>query len=260
MEKVGAASAVDISVSVVSHLQIGLVAQLLADLDAHCKDSRLELILTLNLDESLPFDLSGFAYPIKLVRNAAVKGFGANHNQAFALASGRFFCVLNPDIRIDDDPFRSLLLAWLNDSRVGVAAPLVLRDDGAVEDSARRFPTPLKILCKAIGRCKDNDYVIGDKPFHPDWVGGMFMLFPRSVFKQLGGFDERYFLYYEDVDLCGRLRLAGYEVFVDPRARVTHHAQRTSRRSFTYLRWHFTSMMRFFLSPVFWRLQRLIRP
>jgi GT2 family glycosyltransferase len=259
MEEVAAASAVDISVSVVSHLQIGLVAQLLADLDAHCKDSRLELILTLNLDESLPFDLSEFSYPIKLVRNTAVKGFGANHNQAFALASGRYFCVMNPDIRLSSNPFRTLLVFFGNSS-IGVAAPLVLNEGGEIEDSARRFPTPLKILCKAIGKCKDNDYVIGDKPFHPDWVGGMFMLFPRTVFEQLVGFDERYFLYYEDVDLCGRLRLLGYEALVNPQAKVTHHAQRTSRRSVTYLRWHFTSMMRFFSSPVFWRLQRLVRP
>jgi GT2 family glycosyltransferase len=241
-------------------MQAAMVKTLLSDLNQCCTTYPLEVILTLNLPEALPFSVSDFSYPIVLHVNPVPMGFASNHNQAFKKSSGHFFCVLNPDIRIDDDPFRSLLLAWLNNSKVGVAAPLVLRDDGAVEDSARRFPTPLKILCKAIGKCKDNDYVIDDKPFHPDWVGGMFMLFPRRVFEQLGGFDERYFLYYEDVDLCGRLRLLGYEVLVNPQATVTHHAQRTSRRSFTYLRWHFTSMMRFFLSPVFWRLQHLDRP
>jgi N-acetylglucosaminyl-diphospho-decaprenol L-rhamnosyltransferase len=241
-------------------MQAAMVKALLADLNHCCKTYPMEVILTLNLPEALPFGVNDFSYPIVLHVNQVPMGFAANHNQAFKKSSGHFYCVLNPDIRIKDDPFRLLLLAWLNRSTVGVVAPLVLRDDGAVEDSARRFPTPLKILCKAIGKCKDNDYVIGDEPFHPDWVGGMFMLFPRIVFEHMGGFDERYFLYYEDVDLCGRLRLAGYEVLVNPQTKVTHHAQRTSRRSVTYLRWHFTSMMRFFLSPVFWRLQRWVRP
>jgi hypothetical protein len=89
-----------------------------------------------------------------------------------------------------------------------------------------------------------------------DWVAGMFMLFPRTVFAQLNGFDEDYFLYYEDVDLCGRLALAGWRVVVCPASRVVHHAQRSSHRSLTYLRWHITSMLHFFLSPVYRQLCR----
>jgi len=258
MEKIAASDSVDITVSVVSHLQIELVAQLLADIDAHCADSRLEVILTLNISEHLPFDLTGYSFPVKLIRNASAKGFGANHNQAFRHASRRYFCVMNPDIRLDSNPFETLL-ACFADPSIGVVAPLVLGENGEVEDSARRFPTPLTILCKALGRCKGADYAIGPKPFQPDWVGGMCMLFPHAVFERLRGFDERYFLYYEDVDLCARLRLLGYEVLVNPQAKVTHHAQRTSRRSLTYLHWHFKSMMRFFLSQVCWRVHRLGR-
>ena len=259
MEEIAASNTVDVSISVVSHLQIGLVTQLLADLSAHGAGSRLEVILTLNLEETLPFELNGFSFPVKLIRNDSAKGFGANHNQAFRHASGRYFCVMNPDIRLDSNPFETLL-ACLADASIGVVAPLVLGENGEVEDSARRFPTPLTIMCKAFGRCKGTDYVIGNAPFHPDWVGGMCMLFPHAVFARLGGFDERYFLYYEDVDLCARLRLLGYEVLVNPQVKVTHHAQRTSRRSLTYLRWHFKSMLRFFLSPACWRVHRLGRP
>lgn len=250
--------AMDISISVVSHSQIGLVAQLLRDLDSNCRDSRFELILTLNLDESLPLDLSGFSFRIKLIRNQTPKGFGANHNHAFTQAAGRYFCVMNPDIRLNGNPFGALQ-AVLGDSMVGVVAPLVVDEGGAIEDSARRFPTPLKILCKAFGRCQGSDYAITDALICSDWVAGMFMLFPRGIFAQLGGFDECYFLYYEDVDICARLRLLGYEVLVNPQVKVTHHAQRTSRRSWTYLRWHFRSMMRFFFSFVYWRLHRLPR-
>lgn len=256
MAKIANPCEVDISISVVSHSQISLVAELLADLDKHCGDSRFEVILTLNLEETLPFGLGGFSYPIKLVRNATPMGFGANHNQAFTHARGRYFCVMNPDIRLDSNPFKALL-ACFDEPTVGVAAPLVLNVEGGIEDSARRFPTPLKILCKVFGRCKGSDYAIADAPIYPDWVGGMFMLFPYEIFEKLGGFDQGYFLYYEDVDICARLRLLGLKALVCPQARVVHHAQRSSHRSFTYLRWHLKSMLRFFVSPVFWRLQFL---
>lgn len=244
----------DLSISIVSHYQAILVESLLADIQQYCSSVSIEVILTLNVDEPLPFDTSEYGFPIRIIRNVVSKGFGENHNAAFSLAKGAFFCVLNPDIRLNNNPFE-ILLASLKDPAVGVVAPLVLGEGGEIEDSARRFPTPLKIFCKLLGRCRGGDYVIGEATVHPDWVGGMFMLFPRNVFARLGGFDQRYFLYYEDVDLCARLRLSGYEAAICPQARVIHHAHRSSHRSLRYLRWHLTSMLRFFFSPVYWRVQ-----
>ena len=134
---------------------------------------------------------------------------------------------------------------------MGVVAPLVVAENGEMEDSARRFPTPFKILCKAFGGCKGSDYAVKNEIIFPDWVGGMFMLFRRGVFEKLGGFDERYFLYYEDVDLCARLRLQGYEVALCPDAKVIHHAHRSSHTSLKFMNWHLTSMARFFCSSPF---------
>lgn len=248
-----------ISISVVSHLQLGMVAELLGDLQRHCTGSRFDVILTLNLDEPLPFVLDSFSYPITVLRNPAPMGFSANHNQAFPHASGRYFCVMNPDIRISSNPFDALRKV-LDNSSVGVVAPLVLGANGGIEDSARRFPSPLRIAGKLLGRRGGPDYAIQDQPIRPDWVGGMCMLFTRARFELLGGFDQRYFLYYEDVDICGRLRLLGYEVVLSPQATVIHHAQRSSHRNLRYLRWHLVSMMRFFLSPVYWRLRLRSRP
>lgn len=243
-----------VSISVVSHGQIHLITDLLSDIATHCTALPLEVILTLNLPEVLPFMLDKFAFPIHVIRNGQSLGFGANHNQAFKHATGRYFCVINPDIRFSMNPFR-VLIAYLESAQLGIVAPVVLNEQGGVEDSARHFPTPLKILCKAFGKCKGSDYVICDTTITPDWVGGMFMLFRHAVFQQLGGFNERYFLYYEDVDLCARLRLQGYEVMLVPHAQVVHHAQRSSHRNLRYLRWHLQSMLRFFLSSSFWQWQ-----
>jgi N-acetylglucosaminyl-diphospho-decaprenol L-rhamnosyltransferase len=249
-----------ISISIVSHLQAHLLDALLRDLDRGRKNYPLEVLLTLNLPESLPFNTKDFSIPVIVHVNAVPKGFSANHNQAFKRSSGQLFCVMNPDIRLNDEVFAALY-ACLQDAAVGVAAPLVVGENGVVEDSARRFPTPLKILCKALGGCKDNDYKVNSQTVYPDWVAGMFMLFRREVFEKLGGFDERYFLYYEDVDLCARLRLCGYAVALCPAAKVVHHAQRSSHRSIKYMTWHLTSMLRFFFSRPFLNIcrQQLVR-
>ncbi|MFT6591523.1 MAG: GT2 family glycosyltransferase, partial [Rhodoferax sp.] len=99
MEKVADASKNLLSISVVSHGQMVMVAQLMKDIHENCEQLDLELILTLNLDEELLFQTSDFFYPVKVIRNLIPKGFGANHNQAFKQALGQYFCVINPDIR-----------------------------------------------------------------------------------------------------------------------------------------------------------------
>jgi N-acetylglucosaminyl-diphospho-decaprenol L-rhamnosyltransferase len=108
----------------------------------------------------------------------------------------------------------------------------------------------------SMGRVTSPDYEIGNSILLPDWVGGMFMFFPSAVYKQVNGFDERYFLYYEDVDLCARLTNLGFKVVFCPASKVIHLAQRTSHKSIKYLRWHLSSMLRFFMTPAYWRLLR----
>ena len=234
-------------------MQAAMVKALLADMEHFCNNHQLEVLLTLNLPEEFLFNPSDYSFQVFVHVNRLRKGFSANHNQAFTKSSGQFFCVMNPDIRLDGDPFGALL-ACLQNASIGVVAPLVVGETGVAEDSARRFPTPLKILCKAVGGGQGGDYLIKDDVIFPDWVGGMFMLFRREVFEKLGGFDDRYFLYYEDVDLCARLSLRGYAVALSPAAKVIHHAQRSSHRSIKYLKWHLASMVRFFCSPPFLKI------
>lgn len=237
------------TVSVVSHRQASLVVHLLEDLEC-LVTGRIEVVLTLNVDEKLPFDPRQFGFPVTIIRNQTPKGFGANHNAAFAAASGQYFCVVNPDVRLQEDPFPPLM-ECLEGGNVALAAPLVVNSIGAIEDSARRFPTPFSILKKLISNKRRPDYDIGQGNISPDWVAGMFLLLPAEVFRRVKGFDEHYFLYYEDADLCARLRRVGYDICFCPAARVIHDARRQSHRDWRYLRWHLSSMTRFFLSRAF---------
>ncbi len=240
-----------VTVSVVTHGQGSLVKLLLDDLHRHSAPL-IEMVLTVNVEEQLPFETKDYSFPFKILRNETPRGFGANHNAAFRERRCAYFCVLNPDIRLKSDPFAPLLSA-LTDPGVGMVAPLVRSMKGAIEDSARRMPTPLIIASKVFRRRPESDYPIGQERIHPDWVAGMFMLFRSEVYARMGGFDERYFLYYEDVDLCARLALAGYRIALDPAVSVIHDARRESHRRFRYFRRHIASITRFFLSAVFFR-------
>jgi N-acetylglucosaminyl-diphospho-decaprenol L-rhamnosyltransferase len=245
------------SLSVVSHGQSQLVEKLLHDL-ASMDSGNLEVLLTLNIPETLGFDSADYPFPVRVINNPTPKGFGANHNQAFALAEAPYFCVVNPDIRLADSPFQSLL-DCLRDASVGIAAPMVLSPHGSVEDSARRFPTFQKLWGKLFRRRWTSDYILQDSLVNVDWAAGMFMMFHRAVFAHLNGFNERYYLYYEDVDICARANLAGLRVVLCPTSRVIHHAQRSSHRKLKYLYWHLGSMLRFLSSAEYRQLRQLKR-
>lgn len=234
-----------VTVSVVSHAQSHMIKTLFDDLARYC-GPMIEVTLTLNLPEALPFDPAAMPFKVRVIHNLQPKGFGDNHNAAFVSGCSKYFCVINPDIQLQDNPFPTLIQT-LEDSRIGVVAPLILDPQKNVADSARKFPTVVAILRKVFRRKISPDYVITEKLTFPDWVAGMFMLFRRDVFEELRGFDKKFFLYYEDADLCARLRHAGYHTVLCPWVAAVHDAQRTSHRNVRYLKWHLTSMIRFFI-------------
>ena len=248
-----------ITVSIVSHGHGELVSRLLEDLVGCTEVS--SILLTLNVPEEGIDVPDSLADKVVLIKNPLPLGFGANHNQAFRQVRTAFFCILNPDIRIPHNPF-SVLMSRLDNGECGLAAPAILTPSGKVDDSARYLPTPWSVLHKVMGG-QDGRYSfeLGGPDFSPDWVGGMFMLVRAEAFRSVGGFDERYFLYYEDVDLCCRLRLAGHRLLLSPAASAIHDARRASHRNLRFLKWHLASMIRFFSSAAFWSLwpRKLLR-
>ena len=113
---------------------------------------------------------------------------------------------MNPDIEISEDPY-PILVSGLQHSDIEVVAPKVCALDGSPEDSARYFPTPLSLFKKLIFNDK-GVYDLGKSAsvHYPDWVAGMFIFCRSEFYHRLNGFDEKYFLYYEDIDFCLRAR------------------------------------------------------
>jgi N-acetylglucosaminyl-diphospho-decaprenol L-rhamnosyltransferase len=242
-----------LTVSVVSHQQADLVSQLLADMAAHVRIP-LKVVLTINVPEPAVRIPPGAPFTLEVIDNSSPKGFGANHNAAFQRCHTPFFCILNPDVRLQHDPFPRLVATLQASPDIGLVAPLIRDAAGRIEATSRRFPTPSIILRKALlGPPTKPDYAIGNGLVSPDWVGGMFMLVPSTAFSTVGGFDQRYFMYYEDVDLCARLRRAGYRIVLDPGVQAVHEARHDSHRRPRYLAWHLRSMLRFWLSPAYRR-------
>lgn len=235
----------DVDISIVSHGQAHLAAQLVKDLAQGQRPA--SVLLTHNIADSAP-PLQGFP-GLSTHWNPLPLGFASNHNQAFLRSTQPFFCVVNPDIRLPTDPFPALLRCF-DDPRVGLVAPIVLHPLGTVEDSVRRYPTPTQLFSKALGR-NDGRYHLNPhpsgKPQPVEWVAGMFLLFRSEAFRDIGGFDAKFHLYYEDVDVCARLWRAGWKVAVSPQATVVHEAQRASRHDLKYMLWHASSMARYFL-------------
>lgn len=230
-----------ICISIVSHQHGAMVADLIRQLSQLSEVG--QIVVTLNIPEALALP----QHPsLQIIRNVHPKGFAANHNAAFLACSQAFFCPLNPDVSFQESPFGTLLSFIQQQTKPTIAAPLVLSPQGAIENSARRFPQIRTLLRKAVGTGNDALIAQDDQAFPSPWVAGMCMLFRSRDFSTLGGFDESYFLYYEDADICTRAWRAGMQVAVCQTARITHAAQRDSHRKLRYLRWHISSMLRYF--------------
>ncbi len=193
--------------SVVSHGHGTLVRALLGDMNRAPALQGARVIVTLNLRDE-PFDPTPFAkLDIEVLKNAQPLGFGANHNQAFSRCRTPWFVILNPDLRfVDAEPFTALLDCGNRHARTGLVAPQVVSSSGAPEDSVRANLTPWSLLERhLLGRRRpvpaSQPARIG-QPFF--WVAGMCLCVNSEAFRAVDGFDERYFLYCEDYDLCAQ--------------------------------------------------------
>lgn len=231
-----------VAISIVSHghgeMVSGLVSQLL-----ECPQVS-KIIITKNIPEQLLLPLNSI---IQVIENKYPKGFGENHNFAFMMVKDEYFCPINPDIRLINNPFPRLIEVQTKFD-AELIAPIALNKFGDTEDSVRHFPTLLSLGKKLFFNNHGGWNITPNSDvIFPEWVAGMFMLFRASAYKKLHGFDEIFFLYYEDVDICVRLRKAGMKLLVDPSVCVIHDARRASRHNFDHMILHLKSMGIYFL-------------
>jgi hypothetical protein len=194
----------------------------------------------------------------RVVENERVKGFGANVNIGVALTTAELVCSVNPDAIPRDGAIDALRRFLDAHPRAGIAGPAMVYPDGRVQPSRRAFPTvagtlvrrtPLRLLFDPY-KLQRRHYNLAARPTEPveaDWMLGGFLMMRRAALEELGGFDEGFFLYGEDIDLCYRAWRAGWECWYVPEAVVEHeHQAVTDHRLLTRRTlWHWRGILRF---------------
>ncbi|MGH2905078.1 MAG: glycosyltransferase family 2 protein [Solirubrobacteraceae bacterium] len=155
-------------------------------------------------------------------------GFGAANNVGARLSRGRYLLLVNSDCELQDDALRILAQVLAVNPRVGIVGPLLRQPNGRIQRSAGRAPNLVtEALNKTMLHRVIRYYTYGSWNHTDDrgvdWVCGACMMIRREVFENVGGFDERFFMFMEDVDLCKRVRDAGYEVRFTAQAAAVHH-------------------------------------
>jgi N-acetylglucosaminyl-diphospho-decaprenol L-rhamnosyltransferase len=229
-----------ICVSIVSHQHGQMVADLVKKLlFFKCVD---RIILTFNVQEVLNLPESD---RLIIIENSEKKGFGENHNCAFLLCQSDYFCVMNPDILIYSNPFPALLKTF-KQKQVDLLAPLILNKNHEYDDNVRKFPSIFSVFFRLFRTPKNKLNLNKNINFiYSDWVAGMFMIFKCESYSALGGFDSKYYLYYEDVDICFRFWKYGYKVGANTSVKVIHDARRANRSDLSHMSWYLISCIRF---------------
>jgi GT2 family glycosyltransferase len=202
----------------------------------------------------------------RYIHDGSNPGFGASHNRAFrALPSTEFHLVVNPDIYFPPESLLSLMAFLRAEPSAGLVAPRVLFPDGSLQYVCKRYPSVLvlfgrRFLPRALHglirrqlehfEMRDVGY---DKLMDVPHASGCFMLFRRSVFEEVGGFDPKFFLYFEDADISFRVAAKGRRVLYWPHSHVFHHWGRGSHRSWRLTLTSIRSSIRLF-SKHGWKL------
>lgn len=178
---------------------------------------------------------------VNLIANSANRGFAAGSNQALRAGEAPFALLLNPDTEVRANALRALLDVFEQETSAGAAAPQLLLPDGSIQRSCRSFPDPGAVLSDALGLARlfrrsrtfgryRLTYWDHDSRREVDQPMASALALRRAALEEVGLFDESFPLYFNDVDLCYRLRQAGWRIIFEPAAKVTHHHGSSTRQ------------------------------
>lgn len=221
-----AAEAVEISVLIVGYRSADLLRDCLSGLFAHTSGVAME-VLYVDCSNDGSVEMVRTEYPsVRVVDNRENLGFGRGNNLLARHARGEFLLLLNADTLIRDNAVGALLACARAHPECGAWGGVTVLPDGRIEPGSQQTGPGLRYdLLRLFGLSR---LVRGGLPAGATEAGevdvlcGAFMMVPRTVWEQLGGFDETFFLYCEEVDFCYRLQRAGYRILMTPRSRIVH--------------------------------------
>src|SRR5829696_4653245 len=178
---------------------------------------------------------------VRLIRNEENVGFARAHNRGIAASTGDIVTLINPDTVVEENFFGDLEEFFAQTPKVGIVGPRILEADGEIQLSARREISALSGLLgrtslltrlfpkSSLVKSQFPAVTEGSHPSAVDWVSGACMAIRRETLRGIGLLDERFFMYFEDADLCRRARASGWLVYYLPRVEIIHQTGASSR-------------------------------
>ncbi len=245
---------VDISIITVSWNVQGLLRQCLASIDcskfqvssfSNLKPEtvQLETIVVDNASSDNSVEMLRTEFPsVRVIENKTNVGFSCANNQALAVAQGRYLFLLNPDTELRPNTLQTLFDYAEANPRVGIIGPELFYGDGTLQSSRRRFPTLATAFLESTklqqwfprNRVLARYYMLDtsdDATQQVDWINGSAMFARREMYEQVGGFDEGFFMYSEELDWCYRAKQAGWQIVYLPTAQITHYEGKSSEQA-----------------------------
>ena len=203
-----------------------------------------EIIIVDNASDDGSVELIRDKFPsVKLIANTENLGFGKANNQALEIAKGKYLLLINPDTIVSEDTFDRMIRFFEDNPEAGLAGCKILNPDGTLQLACRRsFPGPWTSFCKVTALSNlfpksklfaryNLTYLDEDQTYEVDAISGSFMMMKKETNDKVGGFDEEFFMYGEDLDLCYRIQQAGFKVFYVHTTKIIHYKGESTKRS-----------------------------
>lgn len=234
----------DLSIIIVNYNVKEFLQNLLHSIEKASTNLSTEIIIADNASDDGSVELIKNKFPfVHLIENKANLGFGKANNQALKLAKGDFILLINPDSLVSEDTLHKMISFLKDHKEAGVAGCKILNADGTLQLACRRsFPGPWTSFTKVTGLSSlfpksrlfaryNLTYLDDNKTYEVDAISGSFMMMKKEVYQQVGGFDEQFFMYGEDLDFCYRVQKAGFKVYYVHSTQVIHYKGESTKRS-----------------------------
>jgi len=237
-------SELDLSIIIVNYNVKEFLQNLLHSIEKASANISKEIIVIDNASEDGSVEVLKEKFPsIKLIENNINSGFGKANNQGLEIANGKYILFINPDCIVSEDTFDKMISFFESHPDCGLAGCKILNSDGTLQLACRRsFPGPWTSFTKVTGLSTlfpkskmfaryNLTYLNENETYEVDAISGSFMMIRKDVYEKTGGFDEQFFMYGEDLDLCYRVQKNGYKVFYVHDTQIIHYKGESTKRS-----------------------------
>ncbi len=234
----------DLSIIIVNYNVKEFLQNLIHSIEKASTNLTKEIIIIDNASDDGSVDFIKEKFPqIKLIANQTNLGFGKANNIGLKQATGKYILLINPDTLVAEDTFEKMIQFFESNKNIGLAGCKILNPDGTLQLACRRsFPGPWTSFTKVTGLSNlfpnskifaryNLTYLDENKSYEVDAISGSFMMMRKEVYEKVGGFDEQFFMYGEDLDLCYRIQKAGYKVFYVHSTQIIHYKGESTKRS-----------------------------